>query len=108
MKHYLSVHIIRSRKDKDSGLIRLTDNFSVTMYATYKITDGKTIFAWVGGEAWKGHDIGLEYVEEIIGKAEELGLFEDAKLKQVLEYGTELHISKDYETEDEQETVSCK
>ena len=100
MRKVLTARITRNAEDDSIGQIELTDNESMNIYGFYKIINGKFMFIWTKFEMWKGFEIDKFKVAAIIGKAEDLGMFDNQTLKDVLDYDSQVQVSRNIETEE--------
>lgn len=104
MRKVLTTRITRNAEDKSVGQIMLTDNESTTIHGFYKVINGKVVFIWSKYGIWKGFELDKQKVADIIGKAEDLGMFDNQTLKDVLDYDKQVQVSRNIETEEKQES----
>ena len=100
MRKVLTARITRNAEDKSIGQIMLTDNESMNIYGFYKIINGKFVFILAKFEIWKGFELDRQKVADIIDKAEDLCMFDNQTLKDVLTYDSQVQVSRNIETED--------
>ena len=100
MRKVLTARITRNAEDKSVGQIMLTDNESMNIYGFYKIINGKFVFIWAKFEMWKGFELDKFKVAATIDKAEDLGMFDNQTLKDVLDYDKQVQVSRNIETEE--------
>ena len=99
MRKVLEARITRHAEFKETGQIMLTDNKSMNIYGFYKIINGKFVFIWAKFEMWEGFELDKFKVAATIDKAEDLGMFDNQMLKDVLDYDKQVQVSRNIETE---------